>query len=298
MQKERQPLVQGRSVGVLDRLPLSKMHTALLLLGLLCGGGVIFMVKMHHEEPAEVSADAAPVVKAEEAVTAASPASKEDAVADASPAAKEDAAVASPAAKTVATPAGNPTALIKTSMGEIRAEIFLKEMPITASNFIDLCKTGFYDGTRFHRVIKNFMIQLGDPYSKVASFVARWGQGGPQPHSKFDVLDPNGKHVQTKTRNGQGSIEDEFAAEISNDIGTLAMANSGAQSGGSQFFINVKHNTHLDWFDHSSPAKHPVFGKVQGNGMHVANAISTTDTNEHDRPLKAIVFQSCKVEGM
>eukprot|EP00746_Dinoflagellata_sp_MGD_P032715 gnl/MRDRNA2_/MRDRNA2_177992_c0_seq1.p1 gnl/MRDRNA2_/MRDRNA2_177992_c0~~gnl/MRDRNA2_/MRDRNA2_177992_c0_seq1.p1 ORF type:complete len:260 (+),score=50.15 gnl/MRDRNA2_/MRDRNA2_177992_c0_seq1:99-878(+) len=189
----------------------------------------------------------------------------------------------------------NPTAVIQTSMGEIKAEIFLKEMPITASNFIDLCKNGFYDGTHFHRVIRNFMVQLGDPNSKFMDRQYSWGTGGPAANTRFSLLDSNGKEVKSIARSASGSIEDEFAAKISNDVGTLAMANSGPHSGGSQFFINVVHNKYLDWFDNSSPSKHPVFGKV--TDVSVAKAISVVKT-EHDRPIVPIELQSCKVLGI
>jgi len=189
----------------------------------------------------------------------------------------------------------NPIATIQTSMGEMQAEIFLKEMPITASNFIDLCKSGFYDGTRFHRVIPNFMVQLGDPNSRDMDRQELWGMGGPKPYTKFSLLDPSGQTLKTLTRSASGSIEDEFAAKISNDVGTLAMANAGPQSGGSQFFINVVHNKYLDWFDDSSPSKHPVFGKV--TDVRLAKAISEVQT-ESDRPVAPIEIQSCKLTGV
>jgi cyclophilin family peptidyl-prolyl cis-trans isomerase len=190
----------------------------------------------------------------------------------------------------------NPVAVIQTSMGEIKAEIFLKEMPLTASNFIDLCRTGFYDGTHFHRVIRNFMDQLGDPKSKSMDDQDSWGTGGPLPHTTFPLLDASGKTVKTIERSDSGNIEDEFAAKISNDVGTLAMANTGrSNTGGSQFFINVVHNKYLDWFDDSSPSKHPVFGKV--NDLHLAKAISMVSTVQ-DRPVVPIEVQSCKLLGL
>jgi cyclophilin family peptidyl-prolyl cis-trans isomerase len=122
----------------------------------------------------------------------------------------------------------NPTAVFETSLGTFKAEIFQAEMPITAGNFIALAKSGFYDGLHVHRVIENFMIQFGCPYSKDPNS-PRAGTGGP-PH---------------------GTIADEHpdGVRLSNEPGTLAMANTGRpNSGGSQFFINTKHNAYLDWF--------------------------------------------------
>ena len=156
----------------------------------------------------------------------------------------------------------NPTAKFDTTLGSFTAEIFLDKMPITAKNFIDLAKGGFYDGLHFHRVINNFMIQFGCPYSKDPND-ARAGTGGP-PH---------------------GNIKDEFAVKLSNEPMTLSMANTGRpNSGGSQFFINTVHNNFLDWFDTSTPSKHPVFGKVI-SGEDVVHKIEKTPTSKPgDRP--------------
>jgi cyclophilin family peptidyl-prolyl cis-trans isomerase len=149
-------------------------------------------------------------------------------------------------------------------------------MPITAKNFLDLAKSGFYDGLHFHRVIKNFMIQFGCPHSKDPNS-NRAGTGGP-PH---------------------GTIQDEFRddAKLSNEPGTLSMANTGApNSGGSQFFINTIHNDYLDWF---SPGKsrHPVFGKII-QGMDVVKGIETTPTSaSNNRPNTPIQVKKIVVSG-
>uniref|UniRef100_UPI003D0AF37D peptidylprolyl isomerase n=1 Tax=Haliangium sp. TaxID=2663208 RepID=UPI003D0AF37D len=135
----------------------------------------------------------------------------------------------------------NPTAVFETSLGNITVELFTDLMPTTAGNFIKLAKSGFYDGVHFHRVINNFMIQFGCPHSKDPNS-PRAGTGGP-PH---------------------GNIKDEHPAnaKLSNEPGTLSMANTGRpNSGGSQFFLNTVHNSYLDWFS-PGPSKHPVFGKV------------------------------------
>jgi cyclophilin family peptidyl-prolyl cis-trans isomerase len=157
----------------------------------------------------------------------------------------------------------NPTATMSTSLGDIEVELFADKMPKTAQNFIKLAKSGFYDGLHFHRVINGFMIQFGCPHSK----------------------DP--KSPRAGTGNGpDGCIEDEHPADakISNEPGTLSMANTGRPNSGScQFFINTVHNSYLDWFSPGA-SKHPVFGKVV-KGMDVIKKIETTKTDGGDRPL-------------
>ncbi len=156
----------------------------------------------------------------------------------------------------------NPTATLETSLGTITVELFTDVMPETAGNFIKLAQSGFYDGLHFHRVINDFMIQFGCPHSK----------------------DPNSPRAGTG--NGpDGCIQDEHPenAKISNQPGTLSMANTGAPNSGScQFFINTRDNSYLDWFS-PGPSKHPVFGKVT-EGMDVVNKIQTTPTARGDRP--------------
>ena len=145
----------------------------------------------------------------------------------------------------------NPTATFNTSLGEFTAELYLDQMPVTAGNFIELANSGFYNGLHFHRVIANFMIQFGCPHSKDPNS-ARAGTGGP----------PN------------GCIPDEHAARLSNEPGTLSMANTGRpNSGGSQFFINTVHNAYLDWFS-AGRSQHPVFGKIT-EGMDVVKKIES-----------------------
>lgn len=156
----------------------------------------------------------------------------------------------------------NPIATFETSMGTFKVEIFEDQMPITARNFLDLARSGFYDGLHFHRVIPGFMVQFGCPHSKDPNS-NRAGTGGP-PH---------------------GTIRDEHppTAKISNEPGTLSMANTGQpNSGGSQFFINTVHNAYLDWFT-PGPSKHPVFGRVT-EGMDVVQKIEKTPTGHNDRP--------------
>ena len=168
----------------------------------------------------------------------------------------------------------NPIAVFNTSEGTFRAEIFLAEMPITAKNFLDLAESGFYDGLHFHRVIPDFMLQFGCPHSKDPDS-SRAGTGGP-PH---------------------GTIQDEFlpGAQLSNEPGTLSMANTGQpNSGGSQFFVNTVHNAFLDWFDRSTQSRHPVFGRVT-EGMDVVKTIEKLGTRR-GKPLRAIQMVSVTVE--
>ena len=160
----------------------------------------------------------------------------------------------------------NPTATLETSLGNVEVELFTDKMPITAQNFIDLAKSGFYDGLHFHRVIDGFMIQFGCPHSR----------------------DPNSPRAGTG-ESPNGNIQDEHPADakLSNEPGTLSMANTGRpNSGGSQFFINTVHNAYLDWFS-PGPSKHPVFGKVV-SGMDVIKAIETTPTGAGDRPVTPV----------
>ena len=164
----------------------------------------------------------------------------------------------------------NPTAVFNTSMGSFTAEVFETEMPITATNFINLVNSGFYNGLHFHRVINNFMIQFGCPHSKDPKS-PRCGTG-----------DPGYK------------IEDEHTAKISNTPGTLSMANAGPNSGGSQFFINTKNNAYLDWFNPTTPYAHPVFGKVI-DGLDVVQAIQSVPTDARDNPNTPVMMDSITI---
>ena len=183
----------------------------------------------------------------------------------------------------------NPIATFETTEGTFKAEIYLDKMPITASNFIDLCNTGFYNGIHFHRVIPDFMNQFGCPHAKNPK-AQNAGTGGPPPGSKYKNL-ATGAEI---TRQG-GNIPDELTQKISNEPGTLSMANTGQpNTGGSQFFINVAHNNFLDWFDKSTPSQHPVFGKVI-EGMDIVTKISKVPT-VNDNPKQPIMMKSLTVQ--
>ena len=184
----------------------------------------------------------------------------------------------------------NPVAQFDTSMGLFTAEIYLDRVPRTASNFIDLAKSGFYDQLTFHRVIDGFMNQFGCPYSKDPTS-SRAGTGGP----------PDGTFVNLVTgsierRSNGGNIQDENISRDSNVPGSLSMANTGQpNSGGSQFFVNVAHNSALDWFT-PGPSAHPVFGQVL-TGMEVVTAISKVSTNE-DKPRVPVTMKSITISGL
>ncbi len=167
----------------------------------------------------------------------------------------------------------NPIAVMDTSLGTIKAELYVDKMPITAKNFIKLAKSGFYDGLHFHRVIDGFMLQFGCPHSR----------------------DPSSRRAGTGD-GPDGPLQDEHPpnAKISNEPGTLSMANTGQPNSGScQFFINTVHNAYLDWFT-PGPSKHPVFGKIV-EGMDVVKKIEKTKTDANDRPTTPVQMKKISV---
>lgn len=189
-----------------------------------------------------------------------------------------------------------PKATFETSMGNFEVELYVDQMPITASNFIDLALTGFYDGLHFHRVVRDFVVQFGcpmslDPKNKKA------GSGGPKGKTEFELLGGQDKGTFLK-RDQKGNITDELIEKMSNEKGTLSMANSGKEnSGGSQFFINLNHNSKLDWFDKSSNDAHPVFGKVT-SGMEVVEAMGQVEVNAMEMPKEGIKVIKVTIAGV
>jgi cyclophilin family peptidyl-prolyl cis-trans isomerase len=153
-------------------------------------------------------------------------------------------------------------AVVKTNMGKIEIELFADKTPKTVENFVGLANKGYYKGVIFHRVIKDFMIQGGDPTGTGRGGESIWGK----------------------------PFEDEIVPSIVFDKpGYLAMANSGPNTNGSQFFITVAATTWLN-------GKHTIFGKVI-NGMDVVYAISKVQTSKPgDKPLKDVVMESVKIE--
>lgn len=163
----------------------------------------------------------------------------------------------------------NPVVTMQTSMGTIKIELYASKAPKTVANFVKLSKDHFYDGILFHRVIPGFMAQSGDPNTKDAD-PYNDGMGGPG--YKF---------------------ADEFASDLSNVRGTISMANSGPNTNGSQFFINVVDNTYLN-------TKHSVFGKVI-DGMDIVDKIVgvptvTNDPRLQNRPVKDIKIVKVSVK--
>jgi len=157
----------------------------------------------------------------------------------------------------------NPTATIETNMGTMTLELFEDKAPITAGNFIKLAEEGFYDGTKFHRVIKDFMIQGGDPNTKDKP-QSTWGTGGPG----YSFNDEINQHKLVR--------------------GSLAMANSGPNTNGSQFFVVTAEST--PWLD----GAHTNFGEVV-SGMDIIDQIETSETKERDIPVKDIIVEKIEI---
>jgi cyclophilin family peptidyl-prolyl cis-trans isomerase len=155
-------------------------------------------------------------------------------------------------------------ALIKTTAGDISVRLYAADAPKTIENFTKLAKEGFYVGTRFHRVIKDFMIQGGDPLSKDESQKARWGSGGPG----YTFADEINAHKLVR--------------------GSLAMANAGPNTNGSQFFIVTKQST--PWLD----GKHTNFGEVVA-GMDVVDKIEAAQTGANDQPVDPVKILSVEI---
>ncbi len=174
----------------------------------------------------------------------------------------------SPASIPTPTPTtmSNPIATLETSMGTIKIELFQDKVPNTVDKFVKLTNDKFYDGVLFHRVIPNFMAQTGDPNSKDDD-PYNDGRGGPG--YKF---------------------ADEFVQGLTNERGTLAMANSGPNTNGSQFFINVVSNDHLNNL-------HTVFGKVI-EGLEIVDKIVTVPTITNNPQLKSRPVKDIKITSI
>ena len=158
----------------------------------------------------------------------------------------------------------NRTAVIETNKGTIRVELLESDAPKTTENFITLAERGYYDGIIFHRVIKGFMIQGGDPTGT--------GRGGESAAGgRFnDEIDPGSPVYKTGYK-----------------AGTMAMANAGPNTNGSQFFI--MHS------DYPLPPSYTIFGRVT-EGQDVVNAIATSPTAPGDRPVSEIKMEKVTIE--
>lgn len=178
-------------------------------------------------------------------------------------------------------------AIMHTNFGDIEITLFPKQAPMTVENFIRLAKKGYYDGTTFHRVISDFMIQGGDPEGNGTGGQSIWGH----------------------------AFEDEFSDQLFNLRGALSMANAGPNTNGSQFFIVQNKNMPkrisrqlteasypneivkaykqggTPWLDY----KHTVFGQVV-DGMDIVDKIAKVKTDNADKPKDPVVIKSITVE--
>ena len=155
-------------------------------------------------------------------------------------------------------PSASYTAVIRTNLGSMTLELFALDAPKTVNNLVFLAQEGFYDGIIFHRVIPGFMIQGGDPT----------GTGTAGPGYRF---------------------EDEIVPSLVFDSpGILAMANSGPNTNGSQFFITVVPTPHLN-------GAHTIFGKIT-EGQNVADAIAITPAGPGNRPIQSVVIQGIDIK--
>ncbi|MEK7575995.1 MAG: peptidylprolyl isomerase [Patescibacteria group bacterium] len=153
---------------------------------------------------------------------------------------------------------------MKTNFGDIKLDLFSKDASVTVDNFIKLSKSGFYKGTKFHRVIKDFMIQGGDPNSKDSNW-SDDGTGGP------------------------GYIFKDEINQYKLIRGVIAMANAGPDTNGSQFFILTKDSA--TWLD----GKHTVFGKVI-EGINVVDKIENLKTNANDHPIEDAIILNIEIK--
>ena len=181
-----------------------------------------------------------------------------------------------------------PTAVLKTNQGEIKIQLFPEQAPMTVENFIRLAQKGYYDGTIFHLVISDFMIQGGDPEGNGTGGESIWGH----------------------------PFEDELSRELFNIRGALSMANSGPNTNGSQFFIVQNKNMPKRYIKQMEPAgypkeiihaykqggtpwldgRHTVFGQVI-TGMDVVDKIAKSKKDKMDKPLEDITIESIQVQG-
>ncbi|WP_127345627.1 peptidylprolyl isomerase [Lactobacillus amylolyticus] len=179
-----------------------------------------------------------------------------------------------------------PKATIDTKHGQITIQLFDKLAPMTVENFTRLAKKGYYDGTTFHRVISDFMIQGGDPEGNGTGGESIWGH----------------------------PFEDEFTDQLFNLRGALSMANSGPNTNGSQFFIVQNKNMPKRYIREMEPAgypkeiihaykqggtpwldgRHTVFGQVI-DGMDVVDKIAKAKKDKADKPLEAVVINSINI---
>jgi cyclophilin family peptidyl-prolyl cis-trans isomerase len=158
---------------------------------------------------------------------------------------------------------------IKTNFGEIQFQTYDADAPKTVNNFITLAQKGFYDNLIFHRIIKGFMIQGGDPNCGISGDKGPCGAGGPG--YKFeDELNPNTESYKEGYKKG-----------------VVAMANSGPNTNGSQFFIMLE--------NYPLPNNYTIFGKVV-KGQEIVDLIGNTKTGAGDRPIEPVIIREVRIE--
>lgn len=150
---------------------------------------------------------------------------------------------------------------LNTTHGRIVIQLYTKECPKTCRNFIELARTGYYDGVVFHRVIPDFVAQTGDPLGT--------GHGGESIYGEY--------------------FEDEIRSKLAHSQrGIVSMANAGRNTNNSQFFLLFKQSTHLD-------GKHTVFGCITDDTVGTLDDIEVVATNKNDKPIKRIQIYSAEV---
>lgn len=161
--------------------------------------------------------------------------------------------------------------VLHTSMGDFTILLYKEDAPKTVENFVKLAGEGFYNGVKFHRVIKGFMNQTGDPLSKDESQMNRWGTGGPG-YQFEDEIDPQSEIYKKGYK-----------------VGVVAMANSGPNTNGSQFFIMAA--------DYPLPPLYAIFGEVT-KGLDVVGNINNVKTTgaPNDRPIEPVTVTSVEVK--
>jgi cyclophilin family peptidyl-prolyl cis-trans isomerase len=158
----------------------------------------------------------------------------------------------------------NRTAVIKTNLGTIKFEMLEDDAPKTTENFRTLAERGYYDGVIFHRVIKGFMIQGGDPLGMGVGGESAWGG------TFKDEINPQSEVYRRGYKRG-----------------VVAMANRGPNTNGSQFFIMHQ--------DNPLPPNYTIFGRVT-EGQDVVDAIATTQTGANDKPTQAVTMEKVTIE--
>ena len=160
-------------------------------------------------------------------------------------------------------------ARIETNNGTVVVELYSKDAPKTVANFIKLAQEGFYSGAKFHRVIKDFMIQGGDPLTKDDTKALLWGTGGP------------GYQFEDELNTATKSYQDGYRR------GVVAMANAGPNTNGSQFFIMDR--------DNPLPHNYTIFGKVV-EGIETVDAIANAPVDTNNRPTTPVVIKRITIE--